>query len=71
MLAELISKEVLREPLILAFSNINTTEQLGLEKVISLNIDLSLMWRLVGLMSIGAILFIKNLINFVGWRTRS
>jgi beta-lactamase regulating signal transducer with metallopeptidase domain len=68
LLAELIPKEVLREPIILAFSKVTTTQGLGPEPLLYLDVDLWLMWMLVGLMSIGAILFIKRFRSSVIWR---
>jgi beta-lactamase regulating signal transducer with metallopeptidase domain len=68
LLAELIPKEALRAPIILAFSEITTTLEIGSDQLIYLNVDLWFMWVFVGLMSIGAILFIKRFINSVVWR---
>ncbi len=68
LLAELIPKEALKDPIILAFSKMNTVSSLNGESILHLNIDSWLKWSLVALMSIGFFLFIKRLITSVKWR---
>jgi beta-lactamase regulating signal transducer with metallopeptidase domain len=70
LLAELIPKEALTEPIILAFSKISAADSFSGEPILHLDVDLWLKWSLVTLLNIGFFLFMKRLITSVKWRNQ-
>ena len=68
LLAELIPKEALRDPIIIAFSSISVTGTFSGESMQHFDIDLWLKWSLGALMSIGVLIFMQRFIKSTKWR---
>ena len=69
-IAELIPKEALIEPVVIAFSQITSANIVSNEQNIYFDIELWLKWGLWALMSIGLLLLINRVITFVKWNNQ-
>ena len=67
ILAELVPKEVLIEPIVVAFSTLTSASTVNNGQLVHFDLDLWLKWSLGVLISIGALLFIKRIIKSVQW----
>jgi beta-lactamase regulating signal transducer with metallopeptidase domain len=66
-ISELIPSKVLAEPVVIAFSQISSVNKFGMEQYVHFDIELWLKWSLWILMSIGVLLLVNRIINFVKW----
>jgi len=66
-IAEFIPKEILIEPLVIAFSQISSTSTVSSEQNFYFDIELWLNSGLWVLMSIGTLFFINRIIKFIKW----
>lgn len=69
-IAELIPKEILIEPVVIAFSQISPASIVSIEQYLYFDIELWLKRGLWALMSIGIILLINRIIRFVKWNNQ-
>ncbi|PKI13988.1 M56 family metallopeptidase [Colwellia sp. 12G3] len=69
-IAELIPKEILIEPVVIAFSQISSASIVSIEKNLYFDIELWLKRGLWALMSIGIFLLINRIIRFVKWNNQ-
>lgn len=69
-MAELIPKEILIEPVVIAFSQISSASIGSSEQNHSFDLELWLKWGLWALISIGVLLLINRSISFIKWNNQ-
>jgi beta-lactamase regulating signal transducer with metallopeptidase domain len=69
-ISELIPSKILIEPVVIAFSQISSVNRVGMEQYVYFDIELWLKWALCILMSVGILLLINRIINFVKWSSQ-
>jgi beta-lactamase regulating signal transducer with metallopeptidase domain len=70
ILAELVPKAVLIEPIIIAFSKLTSANTMSNGQLVLIDLDLWLKSSLSVLITIGALLFVKRIIKSVQWRNQ-